>query len=71
MGTDFGKVDLGDNDRLSLRGIEIWQQLLQQDSTLARFWETLLAIEEEEGEAYANEVAARLGRGRGGQSTSA
>ena len=66
MGTDFGKVDLGDNDRLSLRGIEIWQQLLQQDTTLARFWETLLAIEEEEGEVYAHEVTRVLAEDEGG-----
>ena len=57
---DLASVDLGENDRLSLQGLKIWSALLKQNSPLALFWQMLLSIKAEPGDAFATELASVL-----------
>ncbi len=66
LGTELETIDLGDDDRLSPHGIEIWRQLVVGNATLARFWDMLLAIQVEEGAEYAEKLAAILADDKSG-----
>ena len=59
-------VKIGDHERWSRIGIEMWKAFITKNSVLSPWWTTLVAIESPDGESYAAELAAALTNGPSG-----